>query len=72
MSNALKILGYVAILVFVGLAAWLLWVFVANINVVDPSVKAGLIGLLGMFSIALITNYQTKKREIDAALNSCG
>lgn len=66
MSNALKILGYFAVLAFVGLAIWLSWVFVVNINVADPSVKAGLIGLLGMFLVALITNYQTRKREIDA------
>ena len=66
MKNALKILGYVAILAFVVLAVWLFWVFVENINAADPSVKAGLIGLLGMFSVALISNYQTKKREIDA------
>ncbi|MXZ13858.1 MAG: hypothetical protein F4Y78_07660 [Candidatus Dadabacteria bacterium] len=62
----LKILGYVAVLVLVGIGVWLLWVFVTNINSADPSVKAGLIGLLGMFLVALFTNYQTKKREIDA------
>ncbi len=63
MSNVLKILG---VLAFVGLVGWLSWVFVVNFNVADPSVKAGLIGLLGMFLVALITNYQTRKREIDA------
>ena len=66
MSNVLKILGYVAVLILVGIGAWLLWVFVTNIDSADPSVKAGLIGLLGMFLVALFTNYQTKKREIDA------
>lgn len=66
MSNVLKILGYVAVLILVGVGAWLLWVFVTNIDSADPSVKAGLIGLLGMFLVALITHYQTKRREIDA------
>ena len=66
MSNGSKIIDYVMGLGIVVFAAWLLWVFVANINAADSSVKAGLIGLLGMFSAALITNYLTKKREIDA------
>ena len=66
MSNVLKILSYIAVLVFIVVGAWLSWIFLTNINSADPSVKAGLIGLLGMFLVALITNYQTKKREIDA------
>ncbi len=66
MSNATKIFGYFVGLAIVGFVVWLLWVFVVNINAADPSVKAGLIGLLGVFSAALVTNYQTKKREISA------
>jgi hypothetical protein len=66
MSGALKYFGYIAVFAILSFAVWMLWVFVTNINAADASVKAGLIGLFGVFSAALITNYQTKKREIDA------
>ena len=65
MDNVQEILGYFVVCIFVGFAACLSWGFVVNINVADPNVKAGLIGLFGMFPAAFITNYQTKKREID-------
>ena len=57
---------YIGLFAAAGIAAWLVWVFVTNISAADASVKAGLIGLLGMFSVAIVSNYQTKNREIDA------
>ena len=42
---------------------WLVWVFFVNIQEADPSIKAGLIGLMGMLAVTLITHYQAKKRE---------
>ena len=37
-----------------------------NVRQADASIKAGLIGLFGMLSAALVTHYQAKKREINA------
>ena len=45
-------------------SAWMAWVFFINFGNSDPSIKAGLIGLFGVFSAGIITHYQTKKREI--------
>ena len=56
-------MGAFAILAF---GAWLLWVFVGNVGEADASIKVGLIGLFGMLTAALVTHYQTKKREINA------
>ena len=66
MNVALKILVYFVALALIVLAGWLSWIFVVNFNHADPSVKASLIGLFGMFLVALIANYYTRKREIDA------
>ena len=52
----------ITILAFGG---WLVWLFVDNVRAADPSIKVGLIGLFGMLTAALITHYQTKKREIN-------
>ena len=56
------ILGF-AIVLF---SVWMAWVFVNSLEKADASIKAGLIGLLGMLSGALVVHYLTKKREIDA------
>ena len=56
------ILGF-AIVLF---SVWMAWVFVNSLEKADASIKAGLIGMLGMLSGALVVHYLTKKREIDA------
>lgn len=66
MINAGKYFGYAAILTVVVFVAWLLWVFVTNINAADSSIKAGLIGIFGALSVGGVAHYQTKKREIVA------
>jgi len=48
------------------LVIWLGWLFVTNFQESDPSVKAGLIGLLGLVAAALITHYLTRGREVSA------
>lgn len=52
--------------VLVAALAWLSWLFVVSLQASDPSIKAGLIGLFGVLTVAIFTHYQTKKREIDA------
>jgi hypothetical protein len=61
-----KFFGYLGALAICGFTAWLGWLFIENIREADASIKAGLIGLLGMVVVALVTNYQSRKREINA------
>jgi hypothetical protein len=61
-----KALQYFLAFAIVAFTGWLIWLFVKNIGAADASIKAGLIGLFGMLTAALITHYQSKKREIDA------
>ena len=61
-----KILRFVVAIALLAFAGWLGWLFIDNVHQADASIKAGLIGLFGMLSAALVTHYQTKKREINA------
>lgn len=63
MNRYLGIVLSVFALIF---SAWMAWVFFINFGNSDPSIKAGLIGLFGVFSAGIITHYQTKKREINS------
>lgn len=46
--------------------AWTVWYFILAIQEADANVKAGIVGLLGMFFTAILTNFFTRKREINA------
>ena len=61
-----KTVGYIVMLVTAAFCVWLLWLFIVNIRKAESSVIVGLIGFLGMISAALVTHYQTKKREISS------
>ena len=43
-----------------------LWLFVSNLLKADANIKAGIIGFIGVITAALVTHYQTKKRENSA------
>ncbi len=66
MNRINTILVYLMTIAFVLFSVWLFWVFVTNFNAADPSIKAGLIGLIGTFLIGIVAHYQTKKRKIQA------
>ncbi len=61
-----QILRYVAVACLLAFTSWLTWLFIDNFRVADAGIKASLIGLFGVISAALVTHYQTKKREINA------
>lgn len=63
MNKMVRIAVAIALFCFGG---WLIWLFIINVQSSDSNIKAGLIGLFGMLTAALITHYQTKKREINA------
>lgn len=63
-----KVFSVTSVLLLILFLSWLLYVFVSNISQTDSSVKAGLIGLFGIFTAGLITHHQTRKREINARL----
>ena len=65
-SNYIKIITYFLAFATILFSVWMTWVFVKSVGKADDSIKAGLIGMLGMLSVALVVHYQTKKREIDA------
>lgn len=54
------------ILAIISVALWLLWIFIQNIEAASSSVKASLIGILGVLIAGIITQYYTKKREVNA------
>lgn len=42
------------------------WYFVATVQEADPNFKAGIVGAVAVFVVAILTNFLTRKREIDA------
>ena len=52
-----------AIIIFM---VFLLWVFVSNLLKADANVISSIIGLFGIVTVALVTHYKTKEREISA------
>ena len=42
------------------------WYFILTIQEADANVKAGIVGLLGVFLAAILTNFFTRRREINA------
>ena len=61
-----KFITYVLAFATFLFSIWMVWVFVKSLGKADDSIKAGLIGILGMLSVTLVVHYQTKKREINA------
>lgn len=62
------IIGWIlaaAIMIFM---LFLLYVFISNLLKADANVIASIIGLFGIVTAALVTNYKTKEREISARL----
>lgn len=64
--NRTGVLGFLFACVLVASFAWAAWYFVLAIQEADANVKAGIIGLLGMFLAAILTNFFTRRREINA------
>ena len=56
------VLGF-SVLVLVG---WMLWYFFLTIQDADANVKAGIVGALGILLAAIVTNFFTRRREINA------
>ena len=52
-----------AIIIFM---VFLLWVFVSNLLKADANVISSIIRLFGIVTVALVTHYKTKEREISA------
>ena len=48
------------------LLGWMIWYFIVTIQEADANVKAGVVGVLGVFLAAILTNFLTRRREINA------
>ena len=53
-------------IVFVGMLGGIAWYFILAIQEADANVKAGVIGILGVLLAAILTNFFTRRREINA------
>lgn len=64
--NRTNFLGFLFGVVLVGLLGGLAWHFILAIQEADANVKAGIIGILGVLLAAILTNFFTRRREINA------
>ncbi len=66
MEGGMKIINYLVSIILLLFCSWLLWLFASSLQTADPSVQAGIIGILGVVIAGIISHYQTKKREINS------
>ena len=64
--NIAKILTIIGVILVLGIVGFLLWIFAWSLLEADANIKSGVIGLVSVIIVALVTHYQTKKREISA------
>ena len=64
--NKTNILSFLFGCVLVALLGWIAWYFILAIQEADANVKAGIIGILGVLLAAILTNFFTRRREINA------
>lgn len=64
--NRINFLGFLLGAVLVGLLGGIVWYFILAIQEADANVKAGIIGILGVLLAAILTNFFTRRREINA------
>ena len=64
--NKTKVFGLLLGCLVAVLVGWVIWYFVVSIQEADANVKAGIIGVLGVFVVTILTHFFTRKREINA------
>ena len=62
-KNVLNMLLGCSVLALLG---WMAWYFVQTIQEADANVKAGIVGIVGVLLAGVLTNFFTKRREINA------
>ena len=66
MMNKENFLGFLFGCLLVALLGWIVWHFILVIQEADANVKASIFGVLGVLLPAILTNFFTRRREINA------